>query len=338
MKLFIQIPCYNEEKQLEKTLLDLPKKIKGISIIKFLIIDDGSIDNTFSIAKKNNVDYIVSHKINRGLAKAFETGLKSCIALGADIIVNTDADNQYNASYIEDLIKPILNNECHICIGSRPIKNIDDFSFFKKKLQKIGSFVVRKLSGIDIEDATSGFRSFSRYAALNLHVISKFTYTLDTIFQAGQRNIQIKNIPIEVNSKTRESRLFKSNLEYVLKSFLDIIYITAQVNPLKIFGSISLISFLFGFFIGLRFIILMINSDFNFSNNTGYIQSLILCSVFLIFGGIGFLLSFISNQISANRIFLEKLIFKLDQFDNKSKSSHLLNDLVYVKKMKKNKI
>ena len=331
MKLFIQIPCFNEENQLKTTLKDLPKKIPGISSIKILIIDDGSTDDTINVAKKNNVDYIVSHKINKGLAKAFENGLKSCIALGADIIVNTDADNQYKGSFIKDIVHPIINENVDICIGARPINKIKEFSLIKKNLQKIGSYVIRLFSGVYVEDATSGFRSFSKYAAMNINVVSKFTYTLDTILQAGRKDLLLKNVPIEVNTTTRKSRLFKSNLEYVKRSLYDIIYITAQLNPLKIFGALSLISFTIGFFIGFRFLILVYLVNENHSNGD-YIQSLILCSVFLIFGGLGILLSLIANQISEDRNFIEKIIYKLEYSSNSLENNYLLKHLIYSKK------
>lgn len=337
MKLFIQIPCFNEEDQLKTTLKDLPKKIPGISSIKILIIDDGSTDDTVNVAKKNNVDYIISHKINKGLAKAFENGLKSCIALGADIIVNTDADNQYKASFIKDIVYPIIHENVDICIGARPINKIREFSLIKKILQKIGSYAIRLFSGVHVQDATSGFRSFSKHAAMNINIVSKFTYTLDTILQSGRKDLLLKNVPIEVNTQTRKSRLFKSNLEYVKRSLFDIIYITAQLNPLKIYGTLSLISFTIGFLIGLRFLILVYLINENHSSGD-YIQSLILCSVFLIFGALGMLLSLIANQISEDRNFIEKIIHKLDYSSRPLKNNHLLKHLIYSKeKIKKNK-
>ena len=203
MILFIQIPCYNEEHQLSKTLNDLPSNIKGVTEIKKLIIDDGSTDKTIQVAIKNNVDFIISNKTNKGLAKTFEIGLKTCVSLGADIVVNTDADNQYCAKYINDLVTPIINNQCDLTVGCRPISSIKEFSFTKKTLQIFGSFVVRKMSGIEVKDVTSGFRAYSRSTAERINIISKFTYTIDTIIQAGQKNFKVLGIPIKTNKKTR---------------------------------------------------------------------------------------------------------------------------------------
>ena len=333
MKLIIQIPCFNEENQLANTIKALPKKIDGISEIKTLVINDGSDDNTVDVAIDNGIDFIVSHNINRGLAQAFSTGLNTCLKLGADVIVNTDADNQYDANNIKDIIKPILEKKSDIVIGSRPIDTTDDFSFVKKRLQRLGSFVVSKLAGINIPDATSGFRAYSRHSAENLNVISKFTYTLETIIQASHRNIIISSIDIKTNRKTRESRLFRNNFQYVIKSISDIISITLQVRPLLIIGSISSISLFIGFLIGIRFILMLFIHDFSFENNTGYIQSLILAAVFLIFGSVALLIGFLSDQLAGHRIFLERIVLQIKQIENNALTpiSNIKN-LIYKKK------
>lgn len=330
MKLFIQIPCYNEEEQLAKTIKDLPKKITGISEIKLLIIDDGSTDKTIEVAKKNGANYIVSHNINRGLAQAFSSGIEACVKLGADIIVNTDADNQYKAKFIQNLVKPIIDNECDIVIGARPIMGNNEFSFIKKKLQKFGSFVISKLSGIAVPDATSGFRAYSKQAATKINIFSKFTYTLESIIQSSHRNMVIKSISIETNNQTRISRLFKNNYQYVIKSIFDIISITIQVKPNFILGNIAFISLLIGFIIGLRFLILAFLNDFNFINGSGYVQSLILASIFLIFGSTAMLVTFLANQLSNNRKYLEKILIDVKFSENNKKST--IVGLIYEKK------
>ena len=330
MKLFIQIPCFNEEHQLKSTLKDLPKKIDGISEIKVLIIDDGSTDKTNEIAKACGIDYIVYHNINRGLAQAFSSGISACLKLGADIIVNTDADNQYSGHSIIDLVKPILDNKSDMVIGARPIKKIENFSFVKKQLQYLGSFVISKLSGIKIPDATSGFRAYSSHAAEHINITSKFTYTLQSIIQCSHRNIIIESVEIMVNSQTRKSRLFKNNFQYVLKSIFDIFSITLHVKPSLILGFISFISLFLGFIIGFRFIYLLILYDFNFINNTGYIQSLILASVLLVFGSTTLLVTFLANQLAGNRILLEKIILELKRKNIENQDLKIKN-IIYTK-------
>ncbi len=218
MKLIIQIPCYNEEKSLPVTLKDLPRQIDGIETVEWLIIDDGSKDNTVEVAKQCGVDHIVSHHKNLGLARTFKTGLQACLEKGADIIVNTDADNQYCAESILDLIKPILNKEAEFVIGARPINSIDDFSRTKKFLQKIGSWTVRVASNTDVPDAPSGFRAISRDCAMRLNVFNNYTYTLETLIQAGQKRIPTTWVPIKTNPKLRDSRLVKSIASYIWKS------------------------------------------------------------------------------------------------------------------------
>jgi len=235
MKLIIQIPCLNEEKTLRQTLEDLPKEIPGIDEIEILIIDDGSTDKTVQVAKKWGVDYVLSFPHNLGLAKAFANGLNACLMLGADIIVNTDADNQYKAEYIPELIRPILDRNADITIGCRPIERITEFSWIKKKLQRLGSKIINLLARTEIPDVTSGFRAFSRSAALQLNIISNFTYTVEMIIQAGQRQIPITHIDIETNSKTRESRLFKNIPVYVYRSVTTAIKIFVRFKPMPTF-------------------------------------------------------------------------------------------------------
>jgi len=235
MKLIIQIPCYNEEKTLPITFNDLPKKLDNIDEIDYVIINDGSTDNTVEVAKKLGIKHIINIKKNQGLANAFKCGLKYAIEQNADIIVNTDADNQYCGADIEKLIKPIINGEADIVIGVRPINYIEHFSYLKKKLQQLGSWFVRIISKTNVIDATSGFRAYSRNAALQINIYTDFTYTLETIILAAKKKLIIKNVPISVNKKLRESRLFKSNFQYILKSVKTIIRLTLLYEPLKIY-------------------------------------------------------------------------------------------------------
>ena len=249
MKLIIQIPCYNEEETLSVALSELPKELNGISKVEWLVIDDGSTDNTVEVAKSHGVDHIVRHTKNLGLARAFSTGLDKCIELGADIIVNTDADNQYCADDIPGLIEPILSGEAEMVVGARSIVDIKHFSTSKKILQKIGSWVVRLASKTDIPDAPSGFRAISRNAAMQLNVFNEYTYTLETIIQAGQKGIVTVSVPIRTNKDLRPSRLVKSIPGYISRSIMIIIRIFMTYKPFKFFAIPGVISFVLGFLI-----------------------------------------------------------------------------------------
>jgi len=307
LKLVIQIPCYNEEDTLKETLADLPGKIAGISEIKILIIDDGSTDNTVQVAIDNGADYIIRNRQNRGLANTFSTGIEAALTLGADIIVNTDGDNQYQGKYITDLVKPIVEAKTEIVIGCRPIEDIDDFSKIKKKLQRFGSYMVSRFAGISIPDTTSGFRAYSRTAAMSMVVVSSFTYTLETIIQAGRRRIPVMSIPIETNRKTRESRLFKSSAQYVRRSMISMLLVSTQLRPLKTFSLIGGLSLFVGVLIGARFLISYYLQGGELAGTSGHVQSLILAAVFLLFGSTSFLVGLIADQISANRVLLEEI-------------------------------
>jgi glycosyltransferase involved in cell wall biosynthesis len=301
MKLIIQIPCYNEESSLPVTLSELPRTVPGFDTVEWLIIDDGSTDNTVEIAKKCGVDHIKKHLHNKGLAKAFMTGLEACLSLGADVIVNTDADNQYRGSDIEKLVKPILDRQAEIVIGARPTSDIAHFSVIKKLLQKLGSWVVRVVSGTDIPDAPSGFRAFSSDAAKKIMVFSEYTYTLETIIQAGQKNIPICSVPISTNEDLRPSRLVRSLPSYIFKSFITIVRIFVVYRPFRFFMTLGSILFFIGFLIGARFL------WFYFSDQaTGHIQSLILAAVFLGMGFQTMLIAFVADLLAANRLLLEE--------------------------------
>ena len=310
MKLIIQIPCYNESETLEIALNDLPKHIDGIDTIEYLVINDGSKDNTMEVARNWGVHYIVDLKRNKGLAKGFMAGLDACLRNGADIIVNTDADNQYNADDIEKLVRPILQGKTDIVIGERPIDDTEHFSPLKKKLQHFGSFVVRKASKSDIPDAPSGFRAYSREAAMRLNVVNEYTYTLETIVQAGRSKIAMESVPIRTNGELRPSRLFNSMFGYVKKSMLTIIRAFMMYRPLMVFSVIGGIIFTLGLAVGVRFLI------FYFSGTgMGHIQSLILASTLLMLGFQTFVVGLLADIISANRKILEDVQYHVRRLD-----------------------
>ena len=251
MKLIIQIPCYNEAETLEIALNDLPKHIDGIDEIEYLIINDGSKDNTVEVAKNWGVHHVVNFRCNKGLAKGFMAGIDACLSAGADIIVNTDADNQYCGEDIAKLIAPILNGTADIVVGERPIDEIEHFSPIKKKLQHFGSWVVRKASKTNIPDAPSGFRAYSREAAMRLNVVNDYTYTLETIVQAGRNRMAITSVPIRTNPELRKSRLFHSMFGYVKKSMLTIIRALMMYKPLYCFTLVAMVPTLIGILIGI---------------------------------------------------------------------------------------
>lgn len=310
MKLIIQIPCYNEAETLEIALNALPKQIDGIDTIEYLIINDGSKDNTVEVAKNWGVNYVVSFKRNKGLAKGFMAGIDACLRNGADIIVNTDADNQYNADDIELLVRPIIEGKTDIVIGARPIDDIEHFSPIKKKLQHLGSYVVQKASGTDIPDAPSGFRAYSREAAMHLNVINEYTYTLETIVQAGRSKMAMESVPIRTNEELRPSRLFKSISAYVKRSMVTIVRAYMMYKPMNFFGTIGGICLLIGLAIGGRYIFFYLHGK-----TGGHIQSLILCSTMILFGVNTIILGFMGSMIGANRKILEEIQYRLRKLD-----------------------
>lgn len=310
MKLIIQIPCYNEEDTLAVTLNDLPKKIEGIDEIEYLIINDGSSDDTVKVAKENGVHHIVSFTCNKGLAKGFTAGLDACLRLGADIIVNTDADNQYCGADIVELIKPILNNQADIVIGERPIMATEQFSPLKKKLQRIGSLVVRIASGTKVPDAPSGFRAYSREAAMGVNVLSEYTYTLETIVQAGMKKTAITSVPIRTNPVIRESRLFKSMFSYISKSVVTIIRSFMMYKPLKFFITLGSILFLIGVMIGIWFLVIYLSNK-----GAGHVQSLLLATTLMVLGFQTVVTGLQADIISANRKILEDVQYRLKRME-----------------------
>lgn len=306
MKLIIQIPCYNEEETLEIALNELPKKIEGIDTIEYLVINDGSLDNTVEVAKKWGVHHIVNFKRNKGLAKGFMAGIDACLKEGADIIVNTDADNQYCGKDIEKLVSPILNEKADIVVGERPIKDIKHFSPLKKRLQHFGSYVVRVVSNTEIPDAPSGFRAYSREAAMRLNVINEYTYTLETIVQAGRSKMAMISVPINTNAELRPSRLFNSMFGYVKKSIPTILRAFLMYKPLKFFCTIGMMSIFIGILIGLRFIVFYLKG-----HGDGNIQSLILSSMLIGVGVQSFIIGLQADIIAANRKILEDIQYKV---------------------------
>ena len=309
MKLIIQIPCYNEEKDLPVTLEHLPKTLKGIDTIEVLIVDDGSTDRTVEIARKEGVRHIVKMTNHKGLAEVFLNGLDASLHLGADIIVNTDADNQYFGEDIQKLIDPILAGEADMVIGTRNIKDIEHFSFIKKRLQSLGSWVVRQLSGTRVPDTTSGFRAFSREAALRLNVVSKFTYTLETVIQAGKKNIALTHVPIRTNKQLRKSRLFSSIPVYLKRSIFTITRIYALYEPLKIFLWVGGLLFGSGFLLSLRYLY------FHLIKAGGHIQSLILAAVLMIVGFQMGMIGLLSDIISTNRRLIEEMLYRIKKIE-----------------------
>lgn len=306
MKLIIQIPCYNEAETLEIALNDLPKQIDGIDTIEYLIINDGSKDNTVEVARKWGVNYVVNFRRNKGLAKGFMAGLDACLRNGADIIVNTDADNQYCGDDIEKLVRPIIEGKTDIVIGERPIDSTEHFSPLKKKLQHFGSWVVRKASNSNIPDAPSGFRAYSREAAMRLNVTNEYTYTLETIVQAGREKIAMESVPIRTNSELRPSRLFNSMMGYVKKSMITIIRAFMMYKPLKFFTIVGLIPFLIGTGIGIRYLFFLCTG-----NVGGHIQSLILASILILMGTMIIIIGLQADIISANRKILEDIQYRI---------------------------
>jgi glycosyltransferase involved in cell wall biosynthesis len=301
-KLIIQIPCFNEESTLGSTLADLPRSIPGFGSVEWLVIDDGSRDRTVDVARAAGVDHIVSLPHNQGLARAFMAGIEASLKAGADVIVNTDADNQYRADSIPDLVAPIIEGRAQVVVGARPISEIQEFSFVKKLLQRIGSAVVRFASGTSVPDAPSGFRAFSRATALRLYVFGNYTYTLETIIQAGRNNVPIVSVPIRVNKATRPSRLVKSIGSYVYRSVLSIIRIFILYKPLRFFCVLGALLLVPGLLLGIRFLYFYVTEG-----SAGHVQSLILSSILIVTAVILFVAGILADLSAANRVVLEEI-------------------------------
>ena len=297
MKLIIQIPCYNEETTLPETLADLPREVEGFDEVEWLVIDDGSADRTVEVAEAHGVDHVVRVPENRGLANAFLTGLDACLRLGADVVVNTDADNQYQGKCIPDLTAPVVAGEADMVVGERPIEAVDDFSAMKKRLQRAGSWVVRKFSSTEVADAASGFRAFDREAALRLQVYGKYSYTMETIVQAGWEGLRVTSVPIGVNPSTRESRLVKSIPQYIWRSGSTIVRSFALYKPFRFFFIAGLVPFVISMALVVRWLYLQLFTD----DVASRVPSLVAAAVFLLLTAQVWVVGFLADLLSANR-------------------------------------
>ena len=297
LKLIIQIPCFNESGTLAETLADLPRTVPGIDVVEWLVIDDGSTDGTADVARANGVHHVVAHTRNRGLAAAFLTGLEEALQQGADIIVNTDADNQYVADCIPELIAPVRDGAADMVVGERPIRDIGDFSWTKKKLQRFGSWVVRKFSGTDVADAPSGFRAMSREAAIRLQVYGRFSYTMETLVQANAEGLAVESVPVRVNPQTRPSRLAKSTLQYLTRSGQTIVRSFALYHPFKFFFRIGLVPFALGMALIVRWGLYWLFEDPYRSR----LPSLVAGAVLLIVAVQIWVVAFLADLQAANR-------------------------------------
>jgi glycosyltransferase involved in cell wall biosynthesis len=304
MKLIIQIPCYNEEQTLRETLADLPRQVEGFASVEWLIIDDGSKDCTVEVARECGVDHIVRHPYNKGLARAFMTGVLAAVRAGADVIVNTDADNQYCAADIPAIVAPILAGEADIVIGTRPIQTIEHFSPLKRFLQRLGSRIVRTLSGADIHDAPSGFRAITRNTALRLNVFNAYTYTLETIIQAGVSNLHIVSVPIRVNGPTRPSRLVKSIASYVRRSIVTMLGVYLIYRPVQILGMFSVLFLVPSFYYGFRYLWLNMTG-----HGQGHVQSVIIAAILFVCSTFMIAIGIIAHLLAINRRLLEEIRF-----------------------------
>ena len=307
MKLIIQIPCYNEEQTIKAVIKDLPEKISGVDEIEILVIDDGSTDNTAELAKSFGAR-VVSHKKNLGLAASFKTGIRHALLSGADIIVNTDGDNQYYGGDIESLIKPILENKADMVIGARDIKNHKEFSPLKKFLQSIGSHIVKIISGADVIDAPSGFRAFSKTCAASINVFDNFSYTMETIIQSSAKGFRIVSVPVRVNEKLRKSRLFKNMFQYIFRSGCTIIRMFAIYRPFRFFTLFALTFILSGISILVRYLYFFFNND-----GSGHLQSLLLAAILIIIGFLLQVIAIFADLISINRKLLEDIQSKINK-------------------------
>jgi len=310
LKLIVQIPCYNEEETLPQTVADIPRTIPGIDRVEILVVDDGSTDKTTEVARVLGVEHIVRNKRNVGLARNFRAGIDACLALGADIIVNTDGDNQYAGADIPKLVAPILAGDADIVIGDRETQKLLHFSPTKRFLQWLGSGVVRKLAGIRVPDTVSGFRAFSREAAIKLNIVSAFSYTIETVIQAGKRNLAVTSVPIRTNPKTRESRLFKSLPHFIKNSVGTMVRMYSMYQPLRVFFYIGSFLTLVGLLPILRFLYL-----YAMGQGAGHLQSLVLGGVFLVMGFLAYLVGLVADLIGFNRQLLEMTLERVRRME-----------------------
>jgi len=323
MKLIIQIPCYNEAESLPGTLADLPGELPGVDDMEILIIDNGSTDNTVEVAQSEGVDHIVRLPV-KGLAAAFVTGLDTCLKYGADIIVNTDADNQYNAGDIERLIKPILTGQADIVVGDRGVGKVESFSPSKRVLQRFGSWVISQASGVRVPDATSGFRALSREAALRTLVMSEYSYTLETLIQAGARRMRLKYVPVRINPPTRPSRLMSGVPDYLVQSATTIVRAYTMYRPLRVFTTVGVLMLFGGLGLSIRYLYFVAIGE-----GGGHIQSVIIAGVLLIAGFQVFLIGLVADLIRFNRQILEEMVYRMRRIEldfTKSPSVNIATD------------
>lgn len=309
-RLIIQIPCLNEAQTLGQTINDLPREIPGVDVIEFLVIDDGSTDNTAEVAKQSGAHHVVRHLKNKGLAEAFKTGLEASLRLQADIIVNTDADNQYQAADIPKLIEPILVGRAELVVGDRGVGTLPDFSFLKQRLQTLGSWVIGKASGLHTPDATSGFRAISRNAAMQTIVLSGYSYTLESLIQAGAYGIAVEFVPVGVNPKSRPSRLMRNMRQYIRTSGVAIVRAYTLYQPLRVYSILSAVLIFLGIIPGVRFLYF-----YSFGQTTGHVQSLILSAILLIVGFQTLLFGIVSDLIGSNRKLLEETVARVRRME-----------------------
>jgi glycosyltransferase involved in cell wall biosynthesis len=310
MKLIIQIPCFNEEAQLPATLADLPREVEGFDRVEWLIIDDGSTDRTIAVAREHGVDHIVRLTNNKGLAAGFQAGLDACLKLGADVIVNTDADNQYYAGDIPKLVAPIVAGHADMVVGDRQVETIEHFSPLKVSLQRLGSWVVRLASGTQVPHTTSGFRAYNREAALQMAVVSRYTYTLETIIQAGKLLVATDHVPIRTNPKTRESRLFPSMWSYVRRNALAIFRIYSQYEPMRIFWSLAAVIGVIAVIVWARYLYFYIDGD-----GAGHVQSLILGAVLFNAALLLWALGVLGDLMHANRLMQQRVFERVRRIE-----------------------
>jgi glycosyltransferase involved in cell wall biosynthesis len=313
MKVIVQIPCFNEEQTLPLVMHDMPKSIPGVDELETLVIDDGSTDRTVEVARELGVTHVVRHNGNKGLAAAYQTGLDACLRLGADIIVNTDGDNQYPQQMIPDLVAPIVQGEAEMVIGDRQVRRIEHFSPVKKVLQVMGSWVVRQASGTEVPDAPSGFRALSREAALRINVITKYTYTLETIVQAGKKNIKIMSVPVTTNKVTRPSRLVRGIFDYVKKSGATIVRLYAMYEPLKVFFYIGLVLLLIAAYGTVKLLLhYFLQEDWNFRQTfERHMPTTIATLIALVFGFQIWLIGLLADLIAGSRRITEEVLYRV---------------------------
>lgn len=310
MKLIVQIPCYNEEATLRATVADIPRQIDGVDEVEILVIDDGSVDGTARVAREAGVEHVIRHKINKGLAQAFRSGIDAALAAGADVIVNTDGDNQYAGRSIPDLVRPILEGRADIVIGDRRPSENPEFSWTKRRLQALGSLVVRRLSGTNVPDAVSGFRAISRQAALALNIVSPFSYTIETLIQAGSQQMAVESVPVETNAARRPSRLFRNIPHFLVNSATTVVRIYAMYHPLRTFGYLGILLGVIGLVPILRFLYL-----YAVSQAGGHVQSLVLGGVAVLMGFLCLLFALLADLVNFNRKLIEETQHKVRRME-----------------------